>query len=418
MANGTSFAGTTMNRALEITGNVFLIAFIAGFVIWSAWRLLQRSEDAPRLILKWILTALVFGLIYKEVIPAFAKGGFDAIFGLICMLICGLAMTLVWRNSIIDLVANPIAALYDGGNEPPEPKPLYSIAIAKRRSKRPLEAIVEIRAQLAKFPDDFEGVMLLAAIQAEDLQDLPSAEMTFDHFCARPNPPPRQVAAAFTQLADWHLKLFQDVDSARAAFEKIITRFPGTELSLSAEQRLAHLGGTEKILHDALDRQAVFVPAGVHNIGLLDSSAHLIPADEDPEKLAGEYVKHLAAHPNDTDVREKLAIIYADHYQRLDMAALELEQLVGQENQSPKRVGHWLNLLATLQVRHGAEYDTVRLTLERIVERFPEAPVADGARSRLARLRYEIRGQKETPSKKLGVYEQNIGLKYGSPRQL
>jgi TolA-binding protein len=407
-----------MSHVLEIAGNVFLIAVIAGFAAWVLWRSLKRSEDAAKLIFKWILTAVVGGFIFKVVVPGFAKGGFDAIFGLICMLICGVAMMFVWRNSIIDLVANPIGALYDGGNEPPEPKPLYSIALAKRKAGRPLEAIVELRAQLTKFPNDFEGVMMLASIQAEDLKDLPGAELTFEHFCAQSEPPPRQVAAAFTQLADWHLKLFQDVDSARAALEKIVQRYPDTELSLLAEQRLAHFGGTEKILSDALNRRAVFVPAGVNNVGLLDSSAHLIPAGDDPTKLAGEYVKHLAEHPGDTDVREKLAVIYADHYQRLDMAALELEQLAGQPNQPPKRVGHWLNLLATLQVRHGADYDTVRATLERIVERFPGVPVADGARSRLARLRYEIKGQKETPSKKLGVYEQNIGLKYGSPRKL
>jgi hypothetical protein len=75
-------------------------------------------------------------------------------------------------------------------------------------------------------------------------------------------------------------------------------------------------------------------------------------------------------------------------------------------------------LLANLQLRGGADYDTVRATLERIVELFPDLPAGEIARSRLSRLRLEFKGQKETPSVKLGVYEQNIGLKYGSPRQL
>ena len=88
--------------------------------------------------------------------------------------------------------------------------------------------------------------MLLAGIQAEDLKDLPSAEMTLNHFCDQPNPPPKQFAAAMNQLADWHIKLAQDFDSARAALEKISARFPDTELSLQAAQRIAHLGGTEK----------------------------------------------------------------------------------------------------------------------------------------------------------------------------
>jgi len=33
-------------------------------------------------------------------------------------------------------------------------------------------------------------------------------------------------------------------------------------------------------------------------------------------------------------------------------------------------------------------------------------------------LKLELKGQQKTPGVQLGVYEQNIGLKYGSPRQL
>ena len=153
------------------------------------------------------------------------------------------------------------------------------------------------------------------------------------------------------------------------------------------------------------------------NIGLLESSEHLRPAEIEPEKLAADYVKHLEQHPLDTEIREKLAILYADHYQRLDLATSELEQLIEEPNQPAKRVAHWLNLLADLQVRHGADYDTVRGTLEKIVERFPDLAVAEMARTRLARLKLELKGHKQRRTVKLGVYEQNIGLKYGRPRQ-
>jgi hypothetical protein len=44
--------------------------------------------------------------------------------------------------------------------------------------------------------------------------------------------------------------------------------------------------------------------------------------------------------------------------------------------------------------------------------------VTEIARNRLGRLKLEFKGQQKTPDVKLGVYEQNIGLKYGSPRQL
>jgi len=406
-----------MSRTFEIVLNVSLLLIVSGFAGWVFVRSLRRSYDPLRLVLKWVFTAAVVWFEVTVALPSFAKGGSDAFYGVIIGLFCGLALAITWRHSLVDLIANPIGSLYDGGREEVEPKPLYSIAVTKRKLNRPLEAIVEIRKQLAKFPNDFEGVSLLASIQAEDMKDLPGAEITFSHFCERPEAPPSQVAAAWSQLADWHLKLAQDADSARAILEKIIARYPHTQLALQAAQRIAHLGGTEKLLLAAHDRQAVPVPEGVKNIGLLDSTEFLRPAEMDPGKQSAEYVKHLEQHPLDTDVREKLAILYARHFNRVDLAAQELAQMINEPKQPAKRVAHWLNLLADLQIHGGADYDTVRGTLEQIVERFPGLPAADLAQSRLNLLKLEIKGQEKTPNKTVGVYEQNIGLKYGTRRQ-
>ena len=405
-----------MNQNWQIAGDIFWVSMISGVGVWLLIRSFKRSDDRPKLIFKWAVTAAVVALVLFVVVPDFREGG-EATFGaLILMLICGLAMVVTWRQSIIETIAKPLTSAMDGGNEPPEPNPYYSVALAKRKLNKPLEAIVEVRKQLAQFPNDFEGVMLLAGIQAEDLNDLPGAEVTLNLFCDSSAAPPKQAAAAMNHLADWHLKLAQDAEAARAALEKIITRFPGTELSIQAAQRIAHLGGTEKMALAAHDRQPVAVPEGVKNIGLLESSAHLFPSGEDPKKLAANYVKHLEQHPLDVEIREKLAIIYADHYQRLDLATGELKQLIEHPNQPAKRVAHWLNLLADLQIRHGAGYDTVRETLETIVERFSNSAAGELARSRLGRLKLELKALNKTPDVKLGVYEQNIGLKSGPPR--
>jgi len=196
-----------MSRTFDIIlGTTGLVIFI-GAAGWVLFYLLKRSDDPPKLIFKWIFTAVVLWFELTVAFPAAAKGGFDAIYGLILTLFSGMAMAITWRHSIIDLIANPIASLYDGGREEIEPKPLYSIALSKRKLNRPLEAVVAVREQLAKFPSDFEGVSLLATIQAEDMKDLQSAEITFDHFCNLPTAPDKQVAAAWTQMADWHLKL-------------------------------------------------------------------------------------------------------------------------------------------------------------------------------------------------------------------
>ena len=165
----------------------------------------------------------------------------------------------------------------------------------------------------------------------------------------------------------------------------------------------------------AQDRQPVIVKEGVKNVGLLESSAHLVPAETSPAELAAAYVQQLKDHPDDTETREKLAMLYATHYHRLDLATIELQQMIQEPNHPPRRVAHWLNLLADLQVRGGADYDTARATLEQIIERFPDFAAADLARTRLSHLKLEFKALEKTPDKTLGVYEQNIGLK-GSRR--
>jgi tetratricopeptide (TPR) repeat protein len=416
------FGPSAMSQILQTTAYVTLSAIGSAFLLWLAVRALKRSDEPAQILFKYLLT---IGLVGGEVLlirslSRHLSGGED--YGTAFMMAgslaaCGIILGITWAPQLSDFLISPLTDLLDGGSKPPDPKPYYSIALAKRKLYRPLEAVVEIRKQLAQFPNDYEGISLLATIQAEDMKDLPGAEIMLNNFCDSPAAPPRQVAAALSQLADWHLKLAQDAGSARAALEKIIARFPGTELALAAAQRIAHLGGVEKILMAAHDRQPMAVPEGVKSIGLRDSLRDLIPAETDPVKLAADYVKHLEQHPLDTEAREKLAILYAAHYKRLDLATNELAQLINEPNQPPKHVAHWLNLLADLQIRSGADYETVRQTLEKITEHFPGMAVAELAQSRLAHLKLEIRGQKEeTPATKLGVYEQNIGLKYGSMR--
>lgn len=395
------------------------------FLIWLAVRTARQSEDPVRTIFKFVLTAgLILGdLLFIQSTSKHLGSGMGGDFGagfLIAgsIVVCGLILSVFWTPHLVAFLSSPLTSIFDGGNEPPEPKPQYSAALARHKVSKPLEAIVLIREQLARFPHDFEGVMLLANIQAEDLNDLPGAELTLNHFVSQPGAPERQVVAALTQLADWHLKKAADVDSARAALQQIVARFPETEAALRAEQRLAHLGETEKLILARHDRQSIAVPEGVKNIGLLASSAFLQPQEIEPGKLAAAYVKHLQQHPHDAEVRQNLATIYARDFHRLDLAAMELTQLINEPRYAPKQVAGWLNLLANFQVELGADEAEVRATLTRILEDFPDSPMAEQTARRLARLASEFKGKKETPNVKLGVYEQNIGLKYGSPRKL
>ena len=415
-----------MNHTLAIVVNAVLSLLGLAFLIWLFYRALKRSEDPAKILFKELLTiALVGGevLFVRKLTGTLQEGGLMGNFGQAFVIsgsiaAVGIILSIIWTPQISAFLISPLTNLFDGGSEPPEPKPMYSAALAKRKFNKPLEAIVATREQLAKFPNDFEGVLLLANIQVEDLNDLAGAEMTLNHFCDSPNAPDRQVVAALTQLADWHLKKAADVDAARAALQKIAARFPDTQFSLQAEQRLAHLGETEKIILAQHDRQAMVVPEGVNNIGLLDSTEFLRPQEIEPGRQAAVYVKHLEQHPHDAEVRERLAAIYARDFKRLDLATLELEQLINEPRHKPKQVANWLNLLANFQIELGADVAAVRATLEKIVTRFPDLPVAEVAQRRLARINSEFKGKEKTPDVKLGVYEQNIGLKYGSPHKL
>jgi tetratricopeptide (TPR) repeat protein len=398
----TSHAGTVIRGILTLA----VIAAGVGFVVVHSVR---RAEDPARMIFKWIITLGVAIFLIWVAIPAVMVEGYAALHGLSLILICAVVIIITWRHDLASLIADPIAGLYDGGTEPPDPHPAYSVAQARQKQGRYLEAIAEIRKQLDRFPTDVEGQLLLAQVQAEDLKDLPAAELTIQRFCDQPGHAPQNMVFALYSLADWHMKVAQDREAARRALEKILSLYPDSEFAPGAAHRIAHLGSSEMLLAPH-DRQKYLVAEGVHNVGLLPSSVHLRPTEEDPAQQAQEYVKHLEHYPLDREAREKLAIIYADHYGRLDLATDQLEQLIEEPNQPSKLVVHWLNLLADLQVRCGAAYETVRDTLQRIVDRDPNLAAAELARHRLALLKLELKAQQKSQAVKLGSYEQNIGL--------
>lgn len=394
----------------------FTIVVVVGVVGWWLYGRLRRADDPGLLVLKWVLTVIIGGWILWQ-IEAFSNTTLN-MSHVASMLFGAIFLMLIWRHSIGALVAKPFSSLYDGGDTEIEPQPYYSIAEAKRKQGHYLESIGEIRKQLTRFPTDYVGQMMLAEIQAQNMDDLPGAELTIHRLVAQPGHAPRNIAHALTTLADWHLKYTLDREAARRELEKIVELFPENELALAAEQRIAHLASREKMLAP-YERQVYAVPEGIKNLGLQDRAA---PASEiardDTDAVAAEHAKHLTQYPMDFEVREKLALMYADHYRRLDLATDQLEQMIEATGQPAKKVTHWLNLLADLQVRHDADLATVQKTLERILDRFPNSPTAQLTRTRLAHLKLEFKGKDKTAGVKMGTYEQNIGLKQGGGKRL
>jgi tetratricopeptide (TPR) repeat protein len=357
------------------------------------------------MIFKWILTVPTI-LLITVAVPWFGP------IGPLIIAACGVFMSLLWTPHIGGAMIRPLTDLIDGGNLPPDPRPAYSMAQAKQKKGMYLEAISDIRNQLNKFPTDFEGHMLLAQIQVEDLKDLQGAELTLQRFCAQPGHAPKNITFALFSVADWQLKYGQDREAAQRALEQIIALLPETEFALTAAQRIAHLANAQMVLSPH-ERKKFTVHEGPRNLGLVRAAEPIKPLEKDPAQQAADYVKHLEKYPLDAEAREQLAILYVDHYGRMDLAADQLEQLIQQPHRPNKLIVRWLNMLADLQVRAGMDYETIRQTLERIVELDLNHSAADHARKRIDLLKLELKSKQKTEAVKMGTYEQKLGLKWG-----
>ncbi|MBI3413864.1 MAG: hypothetical protein HY043_00880 [Verrucomicrobia bacterium] len=386
-----------------IVGLKWLVIF--ALIGWVGWRALKNTED-DRLISKWIITAAVLPVAVWIMI---STGPF---FGVPMAAACGVILGVMWAPNVGGILAIPFTSLFDGGGTEIEPAPFYSIAEARRKQGRYAEALAEVEQQLVKFPNDFQGWLLLAQIQAEDLKDIAAAQTTIEKLVNQGGHAPKNVAHALNRLADWQLKFGVDLATVRETFEQIRERFPDTELAQMAAQRIAHLCGPDSV---AQPREARLIPVPHlgENVGLRADFKGLELPGVDHDSVAAKLVKHLAAHPLDYEAREQLARLYVEHFARLDLATDQLEQMINHPHQPEKQIVHWLNLLADWQIRFAQDVNAARCALERIVERFPEHAAAEIARNRLRVLGLEIKGQQKSQAVKLGSYEQNLGLKKG-----
>lgn len=374
-----------------------LLVLILGLVFlgWILIAWLRRSEDSPTfLIFKWILSACLIVFVMFPVAASLVRGGTVGIFSPVIAAAVGGILAILWVPNITGWFGRRVESLFTGGDDPPEQKPFYSVANAYRKRGDYDRCQAEIHKQLQRFPGDTQGYLMLAEIQAQDLNDLEAARETIETFCEEAQEDAQKIGLALTAMADWYVAINQDVDAARACLEQIAERVPNTPQASQALQRLGHIGTRES--HAArLDRKPIRVKPGVKNIGLMDNSAELRPKEEDPEEIVAGLINQLEDYPHDTEAREKLAVLYADHYRDLDLAQEQLEWLLSLPNQRPRQTVQWINLLADLQVRLGADEEQIRQTIQRIIDLNPESGHAEQARHRLDHLPLELKGREK-----------------------
>lgn len=91
-----------------------------------------------------------------------------------------------------------------------------------------------------------------------------------------------------------------------------------------------------------------------------------------------------------------MAVLYARHYGRIDLATEQIEQLVAMPGESPKHVARWLNLLASLQIEATNQIDLAAQSLHRIVELYPNQSLASLAAERINALPLELKHYEKT----------------------
>ena len=370
--------------AMDFVGGALRAACLLVFIVWTV-----RKSGRPRaMAVRWLLTIPV--MLFLDFSNGLAVR--NPFLGVFLCLSGGAMLALIWAPPITDAFAEGLASLLDSGGQDDERQPIYSPAVARRNAGEYQEAIVEIRKELERFPDDITGHLLLASIQAENLRELAAATQTIHRFCSLPDLAPQHVCSALYALADWHLAQGHDPVTARCILEEVITRLPDTEYARSAALRLAHLPDAADVAAARHERKFT-VQEGHPYPGLAPGVIQPRPVEAEESAEVTALVRRLQEHPLDTEARERLAMLYAGQPGRLDWAEAQLEELLQMPRQPANRVAHWLNLLADVQLRNGAGYPTVRRTLQRIVDLDPSASAALLARRRINLLPLAVKGQ-------------------------
>jgi len=361
-------------------------------IVWALWAWSRKTEEAPGALIRRITITLLLGAV------AILLGvSFHPLVGIPLAALVALIMGGLWGRNIGTAFAAPLANLYDGGNEAPEPRPFYAIAEAHRKQARYPEAIRAIQEQLEKFPEDVEGLLLLAEIHARNLDDWDAARNHIRRIAENPNHPVSTRAKALQALSDWYLDFKADNPGAIECLQAIQTLFPDTPEAHEAAQRLAHVGdGSWR--RERREASTLRVPKGDDRMGLRVSGKpadNAVPEAKDPEIEVRELLAQLEAHPLDTEARQRLALVYAEGLERPEWAVCEIERLIAQPSQSSRQIARWLHLLADVHIRCSHDEEAARAALTRILQAYPDSAVAANAQSRLDVLKLEVRGQRK-----------------------
>lgn len=394
-------------------GGIFLA--VAVYLIRKQLR--NPQNDPVKVIGLWVVSAVVVaGICYSAVA---AREGLPLLFVLFVSLPIAVVVGIAWTPTLANMLSSPLTTALSGSASEAYESPAYGQALAKRKRGQFAEAVSAVDAQLERYPGDFEGLMLKATIQAENLNDLPAAAVTIQETLEDPEHFNYNLPVALNKMAEWQLTIAGDSAAARRTLQQIRTALPNSQAAQFAAQRLASLDSSEESESDVVDFNESYQK-------LVDESAakddftgplELPKAIESNRQQADEEelqtcLRRVEMHPDSINNREELAALYLDHATQPAKALEQYEHLLALPGTTIHQKTAWLNKLADIKVKSGESYETVRATLERIVALDPRAAPAARAQQRISYVRIELRSANRKTSKlQLGSYEDDLGLK-------
>jgi|AP95_1055475.scaffolds.fasta_scaffold03976_5 tetratricopeptide (TPR) repeat protein len=411
-----------MTLMAATAGRLFELILIGGVglavVIYIIRKQLRNPQNEPvKVIGLWVLSFIVFvGIAYSAVA---AQEGVALLFVIFVGLPIAVLVGVAWTPTIANMLVSPLTTAFSGDDSAAYEGPAYGQALANRKRGRYDDAVEAVEAQLERYPGDFDGLMLKASIQAENLDDLLAAITTIQETLDDPEKMRFNLPVALNKIADWQLTIAGDAPAAKRTLQQIREVLPGTQAAQFASQRLASLDASEESeavagdINESYRHLAEESAAKDDFTGPLEipRAVEVDPLQTDEAKLQ-TCLRRVALHPDSINNREELAALYLNHARKPELAIQQYEHLLTLPGTTIHQKTAWLNRVADIQIKSGETYESIRATLGLIISLDPKAAPAVRAEQRIAYLRIEIRGaNKKSKKLQLGSYDEDVGLK-------
>ena len=383
----------------------------------------DKFEQKP--LYKWVFY-FVIGLIgITPMIYGFLKMSQGGSWGQILVLLiflfipCAAFLAIFFTPFLIEkTIASPIGQLFTGNPNIVEDKPIYGSVISSRNQGDYRHALELVEVQLEKYPFDFDGLMLKAAIQAEDYNDLDSAIVTLNIILHDKDNIRYNLPIVYNKLADWQLNIFNSTDCARKSLEKIQEIYPGTKAAQLASQRIASMHFHNESINEKTEINDTYCEIVEESSrtetekGIVDiPKIKKLDKINENKKLLSACLRRVKEHPESIINREDLARYYFDESNEWSMAIQQYEQLINMLGSTSSQKVTWLNKIVDIQLKSGASLEEMTLTLNRVIDIAPESAASNRAKSRIMHLPIEIRGvSKKKAPLKLERRDEDLGL--------